>query len=76
MYPLHESLLVPVIEVTPERRFGDFDRICQIGKRDEAFPRDKVQHLLTTFFDEHWKILTVLDQKRHLFATNARLLSL
>src|SRR5262249_25119834 len=47
------SLLVPVIQVTADRRFRNLNLFGQISQNREALLAYQVQHPLTPFLDEH-----------------------
>ena len=57
-----QSLLVPVIQIAAQRRFGNVDRSRQIGQRDEAALTDQIQHPLTAFLNQHDSSLLELER--------------
>ncbi len=57
-----QPLLVPIIQIAPQRRFGNVDRAREIGQRDEAALTDQVQHSLTAFLNQHDSALLELEK--------------
>jgi hypothetical protein len=56
------ALLVQVVEVPAQGRFGDADDLLEVLERDEAALAHQVQHTLTTFLDQHGLDLIELER--------------